>query len=308
MNRLIRLNIFGLATVFLMASCNQNPASTATSKQILPLPTVSIASPQIENKAIYTEFHGISRYLQSVHFSSQSTGVIASVFVHPGDEVKKGAPLLVVKPVEISALENTGALSGQMLNSRDTVFSNQTVLINQVLFQEGDYVQPGNLLASAFKKNSLTALVYVPLSEVPLITKNNSCTVEIPGKGNITSRFGRKLFLADSATQTQPYVIPLPPSLMLSSGINLRVLYKTDEITNGMFIPRTGLLSNEEETEFWVMKILNHNTAVKVPVTVGCQGKDFVQILSGDLSVNDHVITEGAYGLPDGTKVQITNK
>ena len=112
--------------------------------------------------------------------------------------------------------------------------------------------------------------------------------------------------MADSTTQSQPYVVTLPSSLMLSAGINLRIEYQAGEIHNGLFIPRSALLSNEEETEFWVMKIGNRNTAVKTPVTVGWQGKKVVQILSGNLTENDRIITEGAYGLPDGTKVQIT--
>ncbi|MBN2616403.1 MAG: HlyD family efflux transporter periplasmic adaptor subunit [Bacteroidales bacterium] len=305
MNKFIQWNFLGLVVVgFLLAGCHQNSASKAT--HYLPLPTVTITKPRIENKDVYTSFHGVSRYLQSVHFSAQSTGVVSNVLIQPGDEIKKGQALIVVKPVEISALEKTGTISQQMLNSRDTVFSNQTVLVNQVLVQEGDYIQPGNLLASAFKKNSLSALVYVPFRQVSLIAKNKNCTVEIPGKGSIHSSFGKKLFFADSTTQTQPFVVKLPSSLLLSAGINLRVQYKTGEIKNGLFIPRSALLSDEEETEFWVMKIDHGTTAVKVPVTIGWQGNKIVQILSGNLTQNDRIITEGAYGLPDGTKVQIT--
>lgn len=307
MNRFIQSNILGLVVAaFLLAGCHQNSAHKAT--QNLPLPTVSVKRPHIENKKIYTTYHGVSRYLQSVHFSAQSTGVITSVFIHPGDEITKNRALFVVKPVEISALEKSGTLSRQMLNSRDTVFSNQTVLINQVLVQEGDYVQPGSLLASAFKKNSLAAIVYVPFQQISLIGKDKNCTVEIPGKGNIKSSFGRKLFLADSTTQTQPFVVKLPASLMLSAGINLSVQYKTGEIHNGLFIPRSALLSNEEETAFWIMKIQKDNLAVKVPVTIGWQGNNVVQIVSGKLNQNDRIITEGAYGLPDKAHVKIIKK
>lgn len=304
MNRFIRWNSLILVLAgFLFAGCHQQPAAKETQK--IPLPVVKITYPKIENKDLFTKFQGVSRYLQSVHFSSKSTGVVSSVLVQPGDEVKKGQPLLVLKPVEISALEKTEILSSQMRNIRDTVFSMQTVLVNHILVQEGDYVQPGTLLVSAFKKSSLSALVYVPFHDVSLIKMDNRCTVEIPGKGKIESHFGKKLFLADSSTQTQPFVVPLPSSLLLASGINLTVQYKTNEIKNGLFIPRKSLLANEEETKFQVMKIGKGNTAVKVPVTVGWQGKRFVQILSGNLSIHDRVITEGAYGLPEGTKVQV---
>jgi len=108
--------------------------------------------------------------------------------------------------------------------------------------------------------------------------------------------------------QTQPFEVKLPPSLMLSANINLKVMFKINEIKDGLFIPRTALLSNEEETAFWVMKMVNNKTAVKEPVTIGWQGKNLVQVLSGKLSSTDRIITEGAYGLPDKASVQITNK
>lgn len=305
MIRFIRLNFLGLAVAgFLLTGCHQ---STPTSKagQTESFSSVSVAHPHIENKSVYTEFQGVSSYLQSVHFNSQSTGVISTVFVQPGDIVKKGDPLLVIKPVEISALENTKLLSQHQLHIRDTLYSGQDALINQVSVQEGDYVQPGSLLISAFKKSSLSAIVYVPFQQVALINKNKNCLVEIPGKKAIKARFGRKLFLADSTSQTQPFVVKLPSDLMLSSGINLHVKYKIKEIKNGLFIPRPALLSNEEETHFFVMKIKGGNTAVNVPVTVGWQGKKIIQITSGNLTVDDQVITEGAYGLANNTKVQI---
>ena len=293
------------AAALLLSGCHQPSASKVTHQ--LPLPSVSLSHPHIETRAVYTKFHGVSRYLQSVHFSSQTTGVVSQVFVHPGDEIQKGQPLLTVKPVEISALEKSGTLTQQMRNSRDTVFSNQTVLVNQVAIQEGDYVQPGTLLASAFKKSSLAVIVYVPFAQVPLIGKNKNCMLEIPGSDHLKARFGRKLFLADSTTQTQPYIVSVPSRLQLASNMNVSVQYRIKEIRNGLFIPRPALLSNEEETAFWVMKVV-HNTAVKVPVTVGWQGKKSVQILSGNLNEKDQVITEGAYGLPDKAKVQIKQK
>jgi multidrug efflux pump subunit AcrA (membrane-fusion protein) len=293
------------AAALLLAGCHQPSASKVTHQ--LPLPSVSLSHPHIETRAVYTEFHGVSRYLQSVHFSSQTTGVVSRVFVHPGDEIRKGQPLLTVKPVEISALEKSGTLTQQMRDSRDTVFSNQTVLVNQVAVQEGDYVQPGTLLASAFKKSSLAIIAYVPFSQAALIGKNKKCTLEIPGRKTIATRFGRKLFLADSTMQTQPYVVAVPSHMMLAANMNVRVRYQVKEIRNGLFIPRPALLSNEEETAFWVMKVV-HNTAVKVPVTVGWQGKQYVQILSGKLNEKDQVITQGAYGLPDKAQVQINQK
>ncbi len=52
------------------------------------------------------------------------------------------------------------------------------------------------------------------------------------------------------------------------------------------------------------MIIAADGTAHKKSVTLGLQNKEDVQVLSG-ISASDMVITTGAYGLDDNTKVKI---
>ena len=306
MNRFIRWNILWIAVaLFVAAGCKRNPGNSDASALRLPLPNVTVTTPIKENKIIYTTFQAVSRYLQSVNFRARISGIVTTVFVRPGDEIKIHQPLFIIKPIEMSALEGAGTWSNNLINSRDTIFSDQLAFTRQVLVQEGDYVQPGSLLAVAFKENSLAAVTYVPFSEVPLIKKNSPCTVEIPGKHNVSSYFQKQLFLADNVTQTQPYVVPLPPKLKLAGGMNLLVKFKVKEIRDGIFLPRKAILTNVEETLFWIMKMINDTTAVKIPVTLGWQGKKQIQILSTRIGTADRVITEGAYGLPDTAYVKI---
>ncbi len=306
MNRFIRWSILWITTaLFLATGCKQNSGKSDASAGRLPLPNVTVTTPVKENKTIYTTFQAVSRYLQSVNFRARTSGIVTTVFVSPGDEIKIHQPLFIVKPMEMSALEGAGALSDNLINSRDTIFSDQLAFTNQVLVQEGDYVQPGSLLAIAFKENSLAAVTYVPFSEVPFIKKNSPCTVEIPGKHKVSSYFQKQLFLADNITQTQPYVVPLPPKLKIAGNMNLLVKFKVKEIRDGIFLPRKAILANEEETSFWIMKMVNDTTAVKIPVTLGWQGKKQIQILSNRIGITDKVITEGAYGLPDTAYVKI---
>ena len=291
-----------LAIMVTATACNHKNNSETHYK--LPLPTVTIGHPVIKNKAVYESFRAVSHYLQNVNFRARTQGVVTKVFTTPGDEIKAGQPLFIIKPVELSALEKS-SLSHDMGNSSDTIFSKQNILTNLVMVQQGDYVQPGSLLASAFKKNSLVAMTYIPFSKVTSIQKNNPCTVIIPGKKPVKTFFKRQLFTADTATQTQPFIVPLPSNLHLSEGMNLQVNFKEKEITNGIFVPRDAVLSNEEESSFWIMKMANNSTAVKVPVTIGWQGEKSIQILSDDIKPSDRIVTQGAYGLPDTVTVKI---
>jgi multidrug efflux pump subunit AcrA (membrane-fusion protein) len=291
-----------LAIMVTATACNHKKTTETHYK--LPLPTVNTGHPVVKNQAVYESFRAVSRYLQDVNFRARTQGIVTKVFTTPGDEIHTGQPLFIIKPVELSALEKS-SISHQMGNISDTIFSKQNILTNQVMVQQGDYVQPGSLLASAFKKNSLVALTYVPFSKVSSIKKNNPCTVFIPGRKTVNSFFKRQLFSADSVTQTQPFIVPLPSNLHLSEGMNLQVNYKEKEITNGIFVPRDAVLSNEEETSFWIMKIAGNSTAIKVPVTIGLRGENSIQILTGNIKPSDEIVTQGAYGLSDSTRVKI---
>ena len=58
-------------------------------------------------------------------------------------------------------------------------------------------------------------------------------------------------------------------------------------------------------TEFWVMKLINDSTAVQVPVTVGNQTHDQVEIISPVFSNDVRLIDQGAYGLSDTVLVKV---
>lgn len=304
MRRFIKRNaVWVLAIVLSITACKSNKTPDANIK--LPLPTVTVGKPVMKNKIVYTEFRAVSQYLQKVNFRARTAGIITAVFIRPGDGIKNHQALFVVKPMELSALQNTGSLTSSLINSFDTIYSDQSAFTNQVMVQEGDYVQPGGLLGTAFKKTSLAAIVYVPFAQIPLIKKNSPCTIEIPGRGNVKSFFKNQLYLADNITQTQPFVVPLSPDLHLPEDMNLLASLEVKEIKNGIFVPKAAVLANEEENSFWLMKMTNDTTAVKVPVKIGLRGNQYIEILSNNIGISDRVITQGAYGLPDTAYVRI---
>jgi hypothetical protein len=64
-------------------------------------------------------------------------------------------------------------------------------------------------------------------------------------------------------------------------------------------------MTNEVLKDFWVMKIMNDSMAVKISIQKGIENDSLMEVISSDLSVGDRIITEGAYGLPDSSKVKI---
>ena len=73
-------------------------------------------------------------------------------------------------------------------------------------------------------------------------------------------------------------------------------------------VPRNAVMTNETQTEYWVMKIVDNKLAVKVSVKKGIENDDMVEILNSGLSASDLVVSEGGYGLNDSTKIAVSSK
>jgi len=77
------------------------------------------------------------------------------------------------------------------------------------------------------------------------------------------------------------------------------------EQTHATTLPKGAVLSNEEQTQFWIMQLINDSTAVKVPIQKGLEENDKVQIVSPPLSDSANILLTGNYGLNDTAKVKV---
>jgi hypothetical protein len=74
---------------------------------------------------------------------------------------------------------------------------------------------------------------------------------------------------------------------------------------NATTLPKEAVLSNEEQTEFWVMHLINDSIAVKTNIKKGIES-DKIEILEPMLNDSDRIILTGNYGLSDTAKISIT--
>ena len=87
--------------------------------------------------------------------------------------------------------------------------------------------------------------------------------------------------------------------------MNLTARFQKAESKNSLLIDKKTLLTDETQTEFWVMKIVLDSIAVIVPVETGIKTDSMVEIISSGLTPNDIIILEGGYGLEDSSLVNI---
>ena len=89
----------------------------------------------------------------------------------------------------------------------------------------------------------------------------------------------------------------------LKVGTPVKIVITGRSVEKAWKIPQTAVLTAQDGSKS-VMVVGEDGAAHKKPVTLGITDGEDVQVLSG-IAPNDTVITGGAYGLDDGTKVKV---
>jgi len=297
----IKLIIF-ISILFIINGCKNS--ITKNSTFINKKTDVKIVKPIVKNLKIYDAFQAVSKYLNTSAIKSPISGVIQMVNISVGQEVYKNELLFKIKPKELAALENA-KLDKSLINiSSIKIRAHQLNFITAVNFQVGDYVQEGDVLAKNVKKNSMVIIAYVPFNIK--IKLNSLCKIELPNGAKIKGVFERKLTQTDLFNQKQPYVVYPLTKQFFAENINLTIQKLNREIKTGLFVPKKAVYANEEQTKFWVMKMINDTTAIKKYVTIGFQNDSIIQLLNTPLSKLSKIVLDGGYGLADTAFVHVT--
>ena len=171
----------------------------------------------------------------------------------------------------------------------------------------GDYVQDGEQLALTYDKSRFGFILDVPATQLRYVHSGQRCRILLPDGRVLPGRVAEVLATADVSIQTQRYTIR-PIGAIPELPENLAVQVDIDRTAPHLAstLPRGAVLTDETQTEYWVMRLLNDSTAVKVPVTVGAQEKDHVEIKSPRFSPKERVLLSGNFGLDDTAAVKVT--
>jgi multidrug efflux pump subunit AcrA (membrane-fusion protein) len=253
------------------------------------------------------QLNATSSFLQKNFVKANATGYIQQVLVKPGQYVSKGQLLFKLKTKEAQSIGNT-------INVLDTTFKFSGVnqikasgsgYITQLAHQAGDYVQDGEQLAVISDRSSFAFLLQLPFELRNLVSSNQHMVLTLPDGEKLNGYVSSIMPSVDTLAQTQSVVIktdnpgPLPENLIAQAR-----LIKLAR-SSAPSLPKSAVLSNETQTEFWVMKLLNDTTVVKVSVHKGIESGGRVEILSPKFKVTDLIAITGNYGLSDTAKVKV---
>lgn len=302
------LYIKGLAFICLplLISCNgvkDDDEATDPKKAIIP---VNCALVQEKPITVYQSLNGVTQFQKKDNIRSNSTGYIESLTFRVGDKIQKGNLFCTIKTKEQTAISGT-TKSDTILSKFSkplSVYSNSTGTISTIAFVQGDYVAEGDILATVLEPNSLIVLVYVPFENRSSIKSGGICEIVLPDGRKINRPISGEMPTVDVVSQSQAFFIRLN-DILLPENLNVTVRFPINSIEKAVTVPIDAIQTDEQQREFWVMKIVNDTLAIKTPITLGMRTDSIAQIISDKIHLKDMVATKGSYQLEDSSTVKI---
>ncbi len=290
----IKLLIPTIAIAFITLSCAPKESSQADQTPVVSVKTTPVVSGAIENTI---SLNGKTVFLNKNTVSAPVSGYVLKMNVKFGAVVKKNDVLFEIQTKENRALGNT-----DFGNIKVIAPSNGTI-ISLPVNETGNYVMEGAELCSIIENKNLLVQVNVPFEYNSVEKSGTKCKLLLPDNTSFEGVVYKILPNIDEANQTQQVLIKPQTTRVLPENLNLTVQLVLSKHLSSLLIPKKALMSNETQTEFWVMKMTDNDIAKKVSVKTGIENDSIVEIISPEIKVNDLVISEGAYGLNDSTKV-----
>jgi hypothetical protein len=286
-----------------LLSCHTAPVNTE--KEIEAKANVKVTNVQKGAITDYIELNATSSFLKKDIIKSTANAYIESINFNLGDEVSRGQILFTLKTKEAVAIGNSIHDTSLHFNGIIYVRSPKEGFISLIYHQKGDYVQDGEQVAVVAERNSLVFLLDVPFEYHRFLKEGNDCEIVLPDKEVIKGSVSTSLSSMDVNSQTEGYIVRPATQMKLPENLITKVRLVKSLKDNAQTLPRSAVLADETQSSFWVMKILNDSTAVKIPVIKGIENNENIEITSPDFNSSDRIILSGNYGLPDTAKINV---
>jgi multidrug efflux pump subunit AcrA (membrane-fusion protein) len=300
--------LFTTAIAIFFVSCKgKTDAATAADAPVAVQTPVKVTTIDESSLVNYTELNATSSFMQKNYVKANAIGYLQQVYAKIGHYVNKGELLFTIKTKEAQSIGNS-------INVLDTTFKFSGVnkikasdhgYITQLSHQVGDYVQDGEQLAIISDRSSFAFIMQLPYEMRGVLKGNENVQLSLPDGTKLTGKVASFMPAVDTLSQTQGVVIKVNSNISIPENLVARARIVKSAKSNTISLPKSAILSNETQTEFWVMKLINPTTAVKTPVTKGIESGDRVEILTPKFSNQDKIVVTGNYGLPDTAKVKI---
>jgi RND family efflux transporter MFP subunit len=178
------------------------------------------------------------------------------------------------------------------------------VVTDRPLFA-GETAATGAPLVTVMDTSSLLAKTHIAQSLAQQMKVGDEASVSVPGIADPVSATVSLISpaLDPGSTTVEVWLKIGNKSGALKVGTPVKVSITGRAVQKAMKIPAAAVVIAQDGTKS-VMVVGDDGAAHRKPVTLGIADADDVQVTSG-LAPGDMVITGGAYGLDEGTKVKV---
>jgi HlyD family secretion protein len=169
----------------------------------------------------------------------------------------------------------------------------------------GEMAAAGTPLLTVMDISSVIAKAHIPQNDAAALKVGDNGTMTVPGiaepiEGKVTVVSPA---LDPNSTTVEVWFEAKNPKHELKPGTSVQVSLTAQTVKDALVVPAKSIVTATDGTTS-VMLAGSDGLAHQKTVKVGIRNGDDVQILDG-VTASDKVVTSGAYGLPDKTKIKI---
>lgn len=170
----------------------------------------------------------------------------------------------------------------------------------------GDIAPAGTPLLIVMDTSKVVVRLHIPQPQAVQLKLGDAATLHVPGlKAGVPAKVTViSPALDPNSTTVEIWVEADNRKGDLQPGTSVGITIVAQTVPNALVVPDSALLTGANG-ETHVMVVRSDSRAYSQTVTTGIQQGALIQILSG-LKAGEKVVAEGAYGLPDKTKVKAT--
>ena len=295
--------------VLLEFSCHSAaPPPSTEASPTKPGTPVTITGVEVSPLREVQEMNATAAFLQKSVIKANATGYLRGGNIRLGQYVRAGQLLYTLQNKEAAALGKLveAVDSSFHLKSLLEIHANQTGFVTQLDRQAGDYVQDGEQLAVISDAKSFAFVLDLPFEMRRYLPQNRSVDLILPDSSHLRAMVLSAMPSVDPVAQTQRFVLKVPTSdggRSIPENLIARVIWVKSVKPKAVSLPKAAVLTNEMQSEWWVMQLSDDSTAVRVPIQKGLESGDRVEILSPRFGVSDRILLSGNFGLPDTARV-----
>lgn len=298
----ISIIFIGLLLLVIFNSCKeQEQESQASTLKV----KVKLSKIEYGYLPDYIELSGKTICLNKSSLIAPISGYVTKVNAQQGNIVKKGQVLFEMKTSEAYLMQNSDSLQKINYGTIKVYAPVSGRIMNLSIMNKNVFTDKGSVMCILMSSSDLKLQVNVPFEYNKWAKLGNECKIILPDNTEISGRFSKYLPQINEASQTVKILANIKTKQFLPENMIVKVLLDRSTKHKTQILNKKCLQTNALMQKVWLMKLINDTVAVQVPIIVGNQNHEKVEILSPEFKSIDRFISEGAYGLEDTVLISI---